>query len=155
MRFGKVWWAHLKDHQFHGRLSLVGCANDGVDRLYCCLSSMGVNRLPVLCFYRKCALHNIDDGRRGMGVPRAPQKRDGIDAFVISAQTGDAARLEKSFELMDLSGTWRWAFRALIRPGQVDERRYIPRTDRSQASMNTGASPGSDDELIREHEKTT
>ena len=45
MRFGRVWWAHLKDHQFHGRLSLVGSANDGVDWLYCCLSSMGVNRL--------------------------------------------------------------------------------------------------------------
>jgi hypothetical protein len=52
---------------------------------------------------------------------RHRQERDAIDAFVISAQTGDAARFEKSFELMDLSGTWRRAFRALIRSGQVDD----------------------------------
>ena len=52
---------------------------------------------------------------------RQRQERDAIDAFVISAQTGDAARFEKSFELMDLSGTWRRAFRALIRSGQVDD----------------------------------
>ena len=51
---------------------------------------------------------------------RQRQERDAIDAFVISAQTGDAARFENSFELMDLSGTWRRAFRALIRSGQVD-----------------------------------
>jgi hypothetical protein len=52
---------------------------------------------------------------------RHRQDRHAIDAFVISAQTGDAARFENSFELMDLSGTWRRAFRALIRSGQVDE----------------------------------
>ena len=52
---------------------------------------------------------------------RHRQERDAIDAFVISAQTGDAARFENSFELMDLSGTWRRAFRALIRSGQVDD----------------------------------
>jgi hypothetical protein len=43
---------------------------------------------------------------------RHRQERDAIDAFVINAQTGDAARFERSFELMDLSGTWRRAFRA-------------------------------------------
>ena len=52
---------------------------------------------------------------------RHRQERDAIDAFIISAQTGDSARFEKSFELMDLSGTWRRAFRSLIRSGQVDD----------------------------------
>ena len=52
---------------------------------------------------------------------RHRQERNAIDAFVVSAQTGDAARFEKSLELMDLSGTWRRAFRALIRSGQVDD----------------------------------
>ena len=52
---------------------------------------------------------------------RHRQERDAIDAFVISAQTGDAARFEKSFELMDLSGTWRRAFRALTLSRQVDD----------------------------------
>src|SRR5918994_1138122 len=59
--------------------------------------------------------------RRAKLRERHRQERDAIDAFVVSAQTGDAARFENSFELMDLSGTWRRAFRALIQSGQVDD----------------------------------
>lgn len=52
---------------------------------------------------------------------RHRQERDAIDAFVISAQTGDAAKFETSFGMLDATGTWRRAFRRLIRAGRVDD----------------------------------
>src|SRR5215217_4764463 len=69
MRLGHLWWAHLKDHQFHRCLPLVGSADDGVDRLNRCLPSLGVNRLSILSFHGQRALHHVDNRRRGMGVP--------------------------------------------------------------------------------------
>jgi hypothetical protein len=69
MREGKIRRTHLKDHQLHGRLSLVGGPYDGVDGLDGGFSGLVMNRLLILHFHGQRALQHIDDRGHGMGVP--------------------------------------------------------------------------------------